>query len=347
MPPNLLQKYFEQTEKGYVLEPKLRQAAVFSRHDLMQDPPISKIDLLVCRNVLIYFNADAQTAILSRLHFALKDTGFLFLGKAETLITRRQIFAPVNLQLRIYTKGSKLELNDYLSIRSKSSRETANLLPIQIYFWETVFETSTAAHLAIDETGCLLYANKQARTLFGLSPTDWQCPFETLELAKSISPNLITQALHSQQRLTRLRKIEWTTETATTYFDVEITRVLTPKNRLLGVTLTLIQTSIETNIKTNTKTNILTNVKTNTEAKAEAAKVTIETHSDKQREEHLIAELASAHSELAKLSQILAETRSELSLVYGELESSRKEIEVLHQEIQYGVTKQDLPSQLS
>ena len=60
---------------------------IFGRHDLIQDAPISRIDLLVCRNTLMYFNAETQARILDRFHFALRDDGYLFLGKAEMLLT--------------------------------------------------------------------------------------------------------------------------------------------------------------------------------------------------------------------------------------------------------------------
>ncbi len=120
IPAPLREKYFEQTEKGYVFHSALRQRVVFAHHNLLQDAPMSKQDLLLCRNVMIYFNLKAQASILARFHFALKDTGFLFLGKAESVIDRRQIFTPISLKHRIYVKGSKLELKDYLLINPRS-----------------------------------------------------------------------------------------------------------------------------------------------------------------------------------------------------------------------------------
>jgi two-component system CheB/CheR fusion protein len=110
LPPNLLEKYFKQTDQGYVFHPQLRRIIIFARHNLAEDAPMSKIDLLTCRNALMYFNPETQATILARFHFALKNTGFLFLGKAETLTShRRQIFTPVNLKHRVYAKGLNLE----------------------------------------------------------------------------------------------------------------------------------------------------------------------------------------------------------------------------------------------
>jgi len=290
--PELLQKYFEQTEKGYLFHPQLRRTIVFTRHNLTRDAPISKIDLLMCRNVLIYFNPDTQASVLARFHFALRNTGFLFLGKTETLINRRQIFTPVNLRQGIYVKGLDLELNDYLSITPNSRRQQAtNLLSTQNYFWEAACETSSLAHLAVDAQGCLLHANEQAKSLFGLTFDDYKRPLQELEPGKLISASTLTKALHSPQHLIKLQNVQWTTEEGTKQFNIGISRALTARSNLLGITLTFIET---TDYK------------------------------------QLTVELESTRSELARVSTTLEETKSDLSRAYSELESAQKELEILH-----------------
>src|SRR5262249_45474750 len=82
VPPPWREKYFVPTAGRYVFRPELRRAIIFGRHDLVQYAPISRLDLLVCRNTLMYLNAETQGKILARFHFALSDQGFLFLGKA-------------------------------------------------------------------------------------------------------------------------------------------------------------------------------------------------------------------------------------------------------------------------
>ncbi len=72
----------------YVFRKDLRRSVIFGRNDLVQDAPISRIDLLVCRNTLMYFNAETQAKILERFHFALAPRGVLFLGKAEMLLSQ-------------------------------------------------------------------------------------------------------------------------------------------------------------------------------------------------------------------------------------------------------------------
>jgi two-component system CheB/CheR fusion protein len=119
LPPNLLEKYFEFTGKGYIFHPALRRRIVFGHHNLIENPPISCIDLLLCRNVLIYFNSDMQKSVLNRLYFALKETGFLALGKAEAIVNLNH-FKTVDFRQRIYAKGSPLTLSDLLTLVPKS-----------------------------------------------------------------------------------------------------------------------------------------------------------------------------------------------------------------------------------
>ena len=88
VPPELLAKYFETVHERHVFRADLRRCLIFGRHDLVQDAAISRIDLLLCRNTLMYFNVETQAKILARLHFALTPSGYLFLGKAETLLSR-------------------------------------------------------------------------------------------------------------------------------------------------------------------------------------------------------------------------------------------------------------------
>src|SRR5260370_14133927 len=107
VPVTLREKYFEAEGNHYLLRGDLRRSLIFGRHDLLQDAPISRIDLLICRNTLMYFESEAQARILARLHYALTENGYLFLGKAEMLLRRRELFTPGDLQQRAFSKVPK------------------------------------------------------------------------------------------------------------------------------------------------------------------------------------------------------------------------------------------------
>ncbi len=124
IPDDLLEKYFEPANGRYVFRKDLRRCIIFSHHNLIEDAPMSKIDLLVCRNTLIYFNLDAQIRVLVRFHFSMKDNGFLFLGNTEIVPSAiATLFKPMNLQNRIFTKYPKDNLSPRLLVKALKSSQ--------------------------------------------------------------------------------------------------------------------------------------------------------------------------------------------------------------------------------
>ena len=92
--PQRLARFFTRTERGYQVAKIVREACVFARHNLVQDPPFSKLDLISCCNVLIYLGDALQRKVWSILHYALKPTGFLVLGPAESAGTHSGVISP-------------------------------------------------------------------------------------------------------------------------------------------------------------------------------------------------------------------------------------------------------------
>src|SRR5206468_12706617 len=104
VPEELRARYFEPVDSRYAFRKDLRRCVIFGRHDLIQDPPISRVDLLVSRNTLMYFTPDAQSQILANFHFALREGRYLFLGKSEVLVWRLNLFIPVDLKRRRFVR---------------------------------------------------------------------------------------------------------------------------------------------------------------------------------------------------------------------------------------------------
>ncbi len=98
----LLQRFFTRQDQGYRINRELREAIVFTDHDLLGDPPFSRIDLVSCRNLLIYLQPEEQRKVLLLFHFALRDGGYLFLGASETIGQLTEFFEPVSSTLRIF-----------------------------------------------------------------------------------------------------------------------------------------------------------------------------------------------------------------------------------------------------
>ena len=105
LPADLRDKYFVQASSGSVrVSPQLRKMVVFSTHNLLRDPPFTRIDLVSCRNLLIYFQPVAQMKAIGTFYFSLKLKGALFLGPSESLGELTNEFEPVNRHWKIYRK---------------------------------------------------------------------------------------------------------------------------------------------------------------------------------------------------------------------------------------------------
>jgi len=100
--PVLLSKYFIQKNNTYQISATIRKNIIFSKHDILQNPPFNKMDLVTCRNMLIYFNNTAQKKALVSMHFALKLHGYLFLGSSESLGPLNRSFEQLDRKSKIY-----------------------------------------------------------------------------------------------------------------------------------------------------------------------------------------------------------------------------------------------------
>jgi two-component system CheB/CheR fusion protein len=102
--PARLSRFFDRAEGGWRIGKRIRDLCIFVRHDLTRDPPFAKLDLICCRNLLIYLDADLQRRVIPMLHYCLAKPGHLFLGQSEAIVGFRDLFAPLDKEHRIFTK---------------------------------------------------------------------------------------------------------------------------------------------------------------------------------------------------------------------------------------------------
>ncbi|KAA1248098.1 chemotaxis protein CheB [Aquimarina sp. RZ0] len=102
VPPAILNNYFLKKENQYQIHPNIRKNIIFSKHDVLQNPPYSKMDLVSCRNMLIYMENNIQLKVLSNIHYALNHHGYLFLGSSENLGSLYKNFDEISSKWKIY-----------------------------------------------------------------------------------------------------------------------------------------------------------------------------------------------------------------------------------------------------
>jgi two-component system CheB/CheR fusion protein len=112
--PERLRRFFIKKDKGYQVTKRVRDLCIFARQNLCHDPPFSRMDVISCRNVLIYFGAELQRQLIPTFHYALRHEGFLLLGKSETIREFTDLFSMVDRKHKIYsrtaTKASRAAL---------------------------------------------------------------------------------------------------------------------------------------------------------------------------------------------------------------------------------------------
>ena len=308
VPAGLREKYFEANGGRYLFRGDLRRTIIFGRHDLLQDAPISRIDLLVCRNTLMYFEAETQGKILARLHYALDDAGFLFVGKAEMLLSRDSIFAPLDLKCRVFTKVGKLLPRERMEPPPIDLQALSNP---QIRLRESAFDTALVAQIVVDPSGYLVMANASARLLFGLVAADVGRPIQDLEV--SYRPlelrSRLDQVLRERKPLEVLQVERHLPSGATQVLDVNVASLVDPEGDLLGVSVAFTDVSNYHQVQ----------------AQLERSKQELETASE---------ELQSTNEELETTNEELQSTVEELETTNEELQSSNEELETMNEELE-------------
>ena len=178
--PEWVAKYFEPTGNGhYTVSRELRRSVIFGRHDLLNDVPISRVNLLLCRNTLMYFTADAQARVLGRFYFSLYPAGVIVLGRAEMLFSHSTTFTPVDLKRRIFRTIAK-NGRDRGAMFAQGGRDIMNNTA---RLREAAFESGAIAQIILDATGTVAVLNEPARKQLGATFADVGRPFQDLEIS--------------------------------------------------------------------------------------------------------------------------------------------------------------------
>lgn len=125
--PERLRRFFTKVEEGYRVSKAVRDLCVFAKQNLAEDPPFSRMNLVACRNLLIYLGTELQRKVVPILHYALRPSGFLFLGSAESTAGFPELFAPIDKKHKIFVKKSVAGRLHYDFAANRYPRETEAL----------------------------------------------------------------------------------------------------------------------------------------------------------------------------------------------------------------------------
>ncbi|MGH9956866.1 MAG: ATP-binding protein, partial [Pyrinomonadaceae bacterium] len=199
--PERLRRFFVEEEGGYRMSKVLREQVVFARQNVISDPPFSRMDLISCRNLLIYLEAGLQKKIMPAFHYALKPGGFLFLGASESTVGFTDLFEPLDKKQKIFSKKAaptpafRLPLPQQRVVHPPSRQDLAQVemgrdLPEG---WRTEREAQLEAdRISVSQfapPGVLINANLQVLQFRGatgafLEPPPGKASFDVLKMAR-------------------------------------------------------------------------------------------------------------------------------------------------------------------
>jgi two-component system CheB/CheR fusion protein len=210
VPHDALDRYFERSGRRYVFRDDLRRTVIFGRNDLVHDAPISHIDLLLCRNTLMYFNEETQSRVVRRFHFGLDPAGLLVLGKSDMLVTQRDLFVPTDLKRRVFRKAAGAAPAEPVAPAAGSPARDAGAGGDGSALRDSALEAGPVAQVIVDGRGTIVSVNQPARAMFGLNGQIVGRLLQDLDL--SYRPVELRSHLDRQRadgRPARLRTVPW------------------------------------------------------------------------------------------------------------------------------------------
>ena len=174
IPPARLKRFFTREEHGYRVSPELRAIVVFTVQDILADPPFSRLDLVSCRNLLIYLRPEAQAQVIAMFHFALREGGVLLLGSAETVGGAVTQFEAISKQHKIYRHIGHSRVPHYDGLRSAADGARLRLGAGQTQGAAKQADLAELGRRLVLEyfAPAAVLINRKHECLFSLGPTD-------------------------------------------------------------------------------------------------------------------------------------------------------------------------------
>jgi two-component system, chemotaxis family, CheB/CheR fusion protein len=322
VPDELTERYFVPVNGEWAVRNDLRRGVIFGRNDLHQDPPISRVDLLISRNTLMYFNPPVQERILANFHFALTRHGYLMVGKAEALQSRQHMFVAYDLKRRIFVKNGDAEIR-VRHARPPALKEdpAAQRLPLA----DTAFEHAPVAQIVVDQRNHVAGANQTARALFALRLKDIGRPLQDLELSyKPVELRSMIDRVREERRQVTSHDVPWPNQNGDARtFDVQVSPLIgSDRTTLVGIGVTFLDVSPHRILRDE-----LEQARRDLETAYEELQSTVE------ELETTNEELQSTNEELETTNEELQSTNEELETMNEELQSTNEELETMNDQM--------------
>jgi two-component system, chemotaxis family, CheB/CheR fusion protein len=344
--PARLQRFFVKEEGGsYRVTREIREMVTFAPHDLVKDAPFTKLDVLVCRNVLIYLDPDLQRRLIPHFHYSLCPGGVLFLGSSETAGTQAGLFAPMDAKLRLYrrvestVRNGPAELPSTLfsqNYRPSSPAGPAKSLPnLQSMADELILRHLSPAAVLVSDKGELLYLN--GRTGKYLEAPAGKVNWNVFAMATDGLRAALRAAFQKATRQQRPATARGTTAGAdgsTCLVEVTVTRLQDPE--ALRGTLLVAFNDVPAAVPSATSRRGRSSgeLPRLAELQREVRQLHDELRSTREDMQSSQEELRSANEELQSTNEELQSTNEELTTSKEEMQSMNEELQTVNAELQ-------------
>ncbi|MCB1053416.1 MAG: PAS domain-containing protein [Acidobacteria bacterium] len=339
--PERLKKFFTREMNSYRIKKNIRKMVIFAPQNIVQDPPFTKLDLLSCRNLLIYFSPELQKKLMPVFHYSLKPDGLLFLGSSETIGQATDLFSLVERKWKI------LKRKDHTLVGSKlfSLPRTAPVVPIMDKGWDgagrpkdssLIFllkallqQSGLATCVVVDELGNLVYVH--GRTGRFLEPAEGEASLQILDMAKpeikSVLASGLRQAISSRQEVA-IRDVRLESEEGPITISLCVRPIPDPESGARSLILIFFE---EPGQKGRLPRPTRGKGK-GRNTREEVQRLEEELQYTKESLQTTIEELETSNEELKSANEELQSTNEELQSTNEELETSKEELQSLNEE---------------
>ena len=337
--PERLQRYFIKEENGYRVGKEIREMVTFATQNLIMDPPFTKLDILLCRNLLIYLTPELQKKLLPLFHYSLNQDGVLFLGSAESISTFTDLFAPLNIKSRLFRRRESLLPAEPLAFPASFihtlpglSKEPPMLKPaanLQSLADQLLLQRFSPPAVLTNDKGDILYIS--GRTGKYLEPAAGKANWNIFAMAREglrFELGSAFQKAVRQKGTTSVKALKVGTNGGSQFVDITVQSVEEPE-ALQGMVMVVFN-----DVETPLQKNVSGRSKPVQSGNARVVELEQELRQFREVLQSTREEMQSSQEELKSTNEELQSTNEELQSTNEELTTSREEMQSLNEELQ-------------
>ena len=344
-----LNKYFVKVDRGYMVSKGIRDMVIFAQQNMIKDPPFTKIDIMICRNLLIYLTPEIQKKLIPLFHYSLNSGGFLFLGSAESVGNFTDLFKPLDLKSRIYQRlrpliqKEPIEFpNSFAPYQSEVNQPSNEVKNMQSQSDKLILQHYSPSTVLVNGKGDILYIT--GRTGKYLEPASGKVNWNVFAMAREGINYKLNDAFYKavrQKESVISRDAIVINEGVSLSVDITVNPLKEPEE-LRGMVMIIFTdvTKPKPNPNPNPKEPIKTTEQMSASSKREEE---LERELQQTRQMWQVAgaemqisqeEFKSSNEELQSCNEELQSTNEELTTTKEEVQSSNEELKTINFELQ-------------